>query len=174
MDSRKAFQEILKKTAVVEMPKHRISTFGHTRIKYFFISEVPALPDRSRVREGLVIAESPKIITPELLRDRFEGFGDDSEEFDRWMSEQYGQSFRGLQYKFRNEFHSAKVEYLPLAALRDNIRKTLVTEELQRSALIQGPDASWQVSLMKFVVDECMRSFSENIRNLDEHGYFKS
>ena len=174
MDLRKSFKEILEKTSVVRVPKHRISTFGHTRTKYFFVSEVPAFPDRSRLREGLVIAESPKIITPEILKNRFEGFGDQSEDFGRWLSDQYGPTFRGLQYKFRNEFGSARMEYLPLKSLSENIGKRLAKQESEQSALIQGPDQTWQVSLMKFIVDECLRSFEGNLRDLNEHGFFDS
>ena len=172
MDSRKTYKDILKKTAVVKVPKHRISTFGLTKIHYFFVSQVPSFPDRSRLREGFVTAESPKIITPDALKDRFEGFGDESKDFDRWLSEHYGSTFRGLQYRFKNEFHSAKVEYLPLKTLTENVRRTLAADEFQRSALIQGLDATWQTALMKFIVDECMRSFEGNLRELDEHGFF--
>lgn len=173
MDIRKSFKEVLEKTSVVKVPKHRISTFGNTRIQYFFVSELPALKDRSRLREGLVIAESPKILTPEMMKNRFEGFGDESEEFGKWLSDKYGASLRGLQYRFRNESVGSKVEYLPLKDLSENLSKSLERGP-EQSALIQGPDTTWQISLMKFIVDECMRSFVGNLRELDEHGYFES
>jgi hypothetical protein len=172
MDLQKSFKDILAKTSVLRVPKHTIATFGHTRIKYFFVSETAGFSDRSRLREGLVLAESPKIITPDMLKNRFEGFGDDSESFGRWLSERYGASFLGLQYKFRNEPHSSKIEYQPLAELAEHVQKVLSDEGSQQSAVIRGPDDAWQVSLMKFIVDECLRSFSDNYRELDEHGYF--
>jgi hypothetical protein len=170
VDIRKSFREILEKTAVVRVPKHRIATFGNTRIKYFFTSEV--LSDRSRLREGLVIAESPKIITPETFNNRFEGFGDNSEEFGKYLSDQYGPSFRGLQYRFRNEPETGRLEYMPVKALTDKVRKSLSSHDADQTVLIQGPDQAWQVALMKFIVDECLRSFADNVRELDEHGYF--
>jgi len=174
MDIRKSFREILDLTSVMKTPRHRLSTFGQTRIKYLFASQVPNFPDRSRLREGLVIAESPKIITPDIMRNRFEGFGQESEEFGKWLSDKYGSSFRALQYKFKNEFQSTKVEYQSLKALTTSISKSLESEESRAAALIQGPDETWQVSLMKFIVDECLRSFSDNVRELDEHGYFEA
>lgn len=172
MDSRKSYREILKKTEVVKVPKRRISTFGHTKIRYFFVSQVPSFPDRSRLREGFVTAESPKIITPDFFKNRFEGFGEESEAFGQWLSDNYGPSFRGLQYRFKNELVSGKVEILPVKTLCDNVKKNLSKEGWEQSALISGPDAGWQISLMKFIADECMRSFAGNLRELDEHGYF--
>ncbi|OGR83396.1 MAG: hypothetical protein A2901_03435 [Elusimicrobia bacterium RIFCSPLOWO2_01_FULL_54_10] len=174
MDPRKSFRDILKKTAVLKVPKHRISTFGFTKIRYFFVSQVPAFPDRTRLREGFVVAESPKLITPDVFKNRFEGFGSESEEFGQWLSDHYGESFRGLQYRFKNDLTSGKVEFLPVKALCDNIAKNLSKEGWEQSALIRGPDAGWQVGLMKFIADECMRSFADNLRELDEHGYFEA
>ena len=172
MDIRKSYREILKKTAVVKVPKRRISTFGFTKIRYFFVSQVPSFPDRSRLREGTVTAESPKIITPDFFKNRFEGFGEESEAFGQWLSDNYGPSFRGLQYRFKNELTSGKVEILPVKTLCDNVKKNLSGEGWEQSALIRGPDAGWQIALMKFIADECMRSFAGNLRELDEHGYF--
>jgi len=172
MDNRKLFMDILKKTAVVKVPKHRISIFGFTKIRYFFISQVPLFSDRSRLREGIVTAEKPKIITPDFFKNRFEGFGEESELFGQWLSDNYGSSFRGLQYRFKNELTSTTVEILPVKTLNDNIKKNLSGEGWEQSALILGPDAEWQISLMKFIADECMMSFTDNLRELDEHGYF--
>ena len=42
----------------------------------------------------------------------------------------------------------------------------------EQSAIIRGPDQAWQISLMKFIVDECLASFADNLKELDEHGYF--
>ncbi|MBI4218436.1 MAG: hypothetical protein HY610_04905, partial [Elusimicrobia bacterium] len=54
------------------------------------------------------------------------------------------------------------------------IEKRLVQEESHHSAIIHGPDITWQICLLKFIMDECMASFSSNMRELDEHGFFNS
>jgi len=124
------------------------------------------------MREGLVVAENPKIITPDLLKNRFSGFGKGAKEFNEWLKAYYGEAFRGLEYKFRNDVKIARVEYHSLKVLSEQIKDKLKSDQFDQYALIQGPDKTWQISLMKFIVDECMASFSDNLRELDEHGYF--
>lgn len=172
MNLDKQFKFIIQKTKILKNPKHRLSTFGETTINYYFLSEVSGFKDRSRLREGLVIAEKPQIITPDLLKNRFEGFGKKSKEFARWLSKEYGESFQGLEYKFRNEGQSVQIEYSSLNDLSERIVKELDKKEQQESVVIQGPDQTWQISIMKFIVDECMASFASNLRDLEEHGFF--
>lgn len=174
MDPKKYFENVLKKTNILKSPKKRLSTFGETRINYFYLSEIEGFNDRSHLREGLVIAEKPKIITPELLRKRFEGFGDETDDFGKWLSENYGDLFRGLEYHFKNEMSSSHIEHSPLKSLAKEIEKRLEDDALYHSTIIQGPDETWQISLMKFIVDECLSSFTQNIQDLNEHGFFDS
>lgn len=174
MDPNKYFENVLKKTDILKSPEKRLSTFGETRINYFFLSEIDGFKDRSRLREGLVIAEKPKLITPELLRERFEGFGEEQSQFGKWISETYGDLFRGLEYHFKNETSSIHIEHTPLKVLADEIEKRLNEDDLRHSAIIKGPDETWQISLMKFIVDECISSFTQNIKDLGEHGFFDS
>ncbi len=168
----KEYMKILEKTKILKSPKHRLSTFGETRILYYFLSEVAGFRDRSRLREGWVIAEKPKIITPDFFKNRFEGFGKKSEEFGRWLKARYGETFQGLEYRFRNESKSVKVEYSPIKALADRVKSRLEKEDAVQSAVIQGPDTAWQICLMKFIVDECSASFFGNLKDLDQHGFF--
>lgn len=171
-DPKKEFQEILKQTKIIKKPKRRLATFGQTRINYFFISEVKGFKDRSRLREGIVIAEKPDIITPETLRDRFQGFGKEARQFTRWLIEEYGDSFQGLTYSFKNKFKSSHIEHSSVKDLADRITSRLEKEEIYHSVVMNGPDLAWHVALMKFIVDECMASFVSNVRELDEHGFF--
>lgn len=174
MDPFQHFINIMKKTSVVKAPKHRLSTFGETRIQYFFLSEVHGFKDRSRLRNGLVIAEKPKIITPDFLKNRFEGFGKETEMFGKWLLDNYGGGFRALEYKFRNESSSVRVEHNSVKSLSDEIKNRLEQEGLDQAVVMRGPDSVWQIALMKFIIDECTASFSVNLRDLQEHGFFDS
>ena len=168
------FKQVLEKTKILKSPDHRLSTFGESRIQYFFISEIAEFKDRSRLRRGLVLAEKPKVLTRDLLKNKFEGFGDDTENFGKWLQEVYGDQFRGLEYKFRNESNYSQVEHSSLPQLTDEIQKRLEENEAKRSVILQGPDSGWQISLMKYIVDECLASFQVNLRELHEHGFFDS
>jgi len=162
----------MEQTEVLRSPKRRLATFGQTSISYFYVSPIKGFKDRSRLREGLVVAEKPKIITPDMYKNRFEGFGKEGQTMGEWLTQRYGVSLRGLEYKFRNENKSTHVEHSSPQTLLHEIGKRIDTDEYSRCALIQGPDTTWQFSVMKYIVDECISSFVENLRELDEHGFF--
>ena len=170
--SYKFFKQVIEQTAILRTPQRRLATFGETRITYFLLSEIKGFKDRCRLRRGIVIAERPKILTPEFLQNRFQGFGREAKEFGRWLADNYGESFKGLEYKFRNEPRSTTTEHSPIKALSEHVEKRLVGNETSMSTILQGPDQAWQISLMKFIVDECMASYKINLRELDEHGFF--
>ena len=174
MTDHQRFQNIIKKTSILKTPKRRLSTFGETKIVYFFISEIENFEDRCRLRKGWVVAEKPKILMAESTADRFEGFGQESEAFRDWLSKHYGETFRGLEYRFKNENSYSEIEHSSCTNLTAEIKKRLTAEELDQSVILTGPDDAWQVSLMKFIVDECMASFGPNVQELDEHGFFDS
>ncbi len=172
MDLNQHFRDAILRTQVVQAPKNRISTFGDTKIQYFFLSEIDTYKDRSRLRRGVVVAERPKIITIEAMKERFEGFDKNAQEFGDWLTRQYGDSFRALQYQFKNEEYSSNVEHTPVPELADQIKKRMTEAERRQSLIAMGPGTTWQISLMKFIIDECGASFSTNVRDLEEHGFF--
>ena len=174
MDLQKYFKEILNKTDILKSPKRRLSTFGTTRINYFFLSEIEGFVDRSRLRKGLITAEKPKIITSELLNKKFQGFGDQTDPFKEWLSHHYGDLFQGLEYQFKNESTYVQIEHSGILALSDEIQKRMNEFETNNSVIMRGPDNSWQISLMKFIVDECLASFNSNMRDLEQHGFFET
>src|SRR5690242_15813518 len=56
-------KKIFDRIQVVRPPRHKLSTFGSSQITYKLVTDVPGLPDRARLRTGLVTAERPGIIT---------------------------------------------------------------------------------------------------------------
>src|SRR5712675_1604242 len=99
----KLFQSFLKQTSVLRAPKAALSTFGATDIQYHLISSVEDLSNKTRLREGRVVSQRPKILTPDAFKERFEGFGDDSAEFARWLSGPYKDLLRALEFNFKNQ-----------------------------------------------------------------------
>ena len=72
-------------TEILRHPRQHLSTFGITNIYYYLVTE-PVYSDlvdnvsETVIREGRVIAERPKIVTPYYLT-RLEGFSYDARRY---------------------------------------------------------------------------------------------
>ncbi len=164
--------EALRRTRILKPPKHAIATFGTTTLRYILLSIVPEGPDYCRLREGEVTAERPKILTPEFWKTRFQGFGETTEELREQFEKMYGEAFKGLEYSFRNDLKTTSLEHASLIEVADRTKKVIEAADAPRTALLEGPDANWSLSVLKFIMDTSMRSFSSNVRELDERGLF--
>lgn len=174
MNQSQKMKKLLQQIQVVRPPKHRLSTFGTSRIEYQLVTDVAGLSDRSRLRLGVVTAEKPAIITPQSLAERFQGFGEKSQDVEELLTKQYGNVLRGLEYQFRNETVSTRIE---LAAPESFVNR--LTREFDESsdnyntAIIRGTDKLWEMSIMKFIVEETLASFSVNLQELQDRGFFE-
>ena len=162
----------LRETSVVVGPKHRLSTFGATRIRYHLVSPIDEMGDRTRVRQGLVVSERPQILTPDALRERFEGFGEDSHQFARWLSQEYRDLLRALEYKFRNQDLVSRVLRDDPREVAGRIQKEIESTDAQDSVLLRCPDPAWSLALMRFTLEQASRSFPTNLRDLERRGAF--
>ncbi len=166
------FIEALKRTRIIKPPRHAMATFGTTSMRYILLSVVPGQPDHCRLRAGEVTAERPKILTPDFWKNRFEGFGEEAEAYREQIEKTYGEALKGLEYSFRNDLKNTSLEHASLPEVADRTQKVMEQEDAPRTALLEGPDAQWSLSVMKFIVDMSLRSFPVNIRELDERGLF--
>lgn len=162
----------LKETKIVRSPKQVLSAYGTTRLRYHLVSPIDMTEDKTRVREGFVVSERPLILTPEALKERFEGFGSESSDFTRWLSEQYQDLLRALEYKFCNKDFQARVLQDNSKAVMGRIQDDLAARSVQDTALISCPDAAWSLAIMKFTLDEASRAFPSHMRTYEEHGLF--
>jgi hypothetical protein len=174
MSQPQKMKKLLQQIQVVRSPKHRLATFGSSRIEYKLVTDVAGLSDRCRLRTGVVTAEKPALITPQALRERFSGFGKESEELTELMTKQYGQAFMGLEYQFRNEPQSTRVELSAPDAFMAHLTSDFDHATANfNSAIIRGTDKLWELSVMKFIVEETLASFSANVQELKERGFFE-
>ena len=172
MDQELQFLNAMNRTRILKPPRHDLATFGNTVLNYVLLSAIPGSEDTCRLRQGRVTAQRPQIITPDLWRKRFEGFGEQTELYKNVMDQLFGDALRGLEYSFKNELDRTSVENAPLAQVTDRAMSTMTQENQPRTALLQGPDASWGLSMMKFIVEMSLRSFPGNMRELHEHDAF--
>ena len=168
----KLIRRYLSEIEILRAPKKTLATFGATQIDYQLVSPVEDLPNRTRLRHGKVVSLKPKIITPDAFVERFQGFGDESEEFAKWLGQAYGDLLRSLEYNFSNQGFTTRVVSEPPAAVTARIIEELDGRPYLDQALIRCPDAGWSLALMKFALDESARSFPGHVRDLERRGLF--
>ncbi len=162
----------LKRTRILEAPKAALATFGSTHIEYHLISPIDDLKDKTRLRQGEVVSHKPRIITPQTLAERFEGFGPESNEFADWLKSSYGEFLRALEYQFQNKGFSVQVVSESPKEVASRIQADIKSRELSNQAVIRCPDAAWSLALMKFTLDESARSFPVHLRDMERRGLF--
>jgi hypothetical protein len=173
VSSDRDFRTLLEKTRVVRFPRHRLSTFGLSEIRYSLATSVSLLPPLSTLRTGRVTAERPRILTPDALSGRvFRGFGADAEQYENWLRDHYSDTFRALEYTFRHELLETVPHRLDARELAENIRRDLDSRGVDRAAVICGPEKGWPFAVMKFILEETTQSYPENVRDLERRGLF--
>ena len=108
MEIDKQIEHAVRSTEILRAPKQNLYTFGTTNIYYYLVTE-PSYTDmmgtstETVIREGRVIAERPKIVTPYYLSN-LEGFSPEAKRYFQTLMEQFGErSVQGLVYSYKNE-----------------------------------------------------------------------
>lgn len=165
-------ENLLARTEVLRAPSRRLATFGATRIDYHLISPADGLPDRTRLREGVVVSARPAILTPDAFAERFEGFGGEAAEFARWAAASYRDLLRALEYNFRNQGMAARVLREDPRLVAERMLADFDARGAADQAVIRCPDGAWPLALMKFTLDEAARSFPGHVKDLERRAMF--
>jgi hypothetical protein len=168
--------DAIEKTSVVRPPRQALATFGTTAVRYYLVTE-PAFRDlpgagiepESVVREGVVRAERPQVVTPYFLS-RHEGFGDHTQEYLNHLIERYGPDSPGLLYTYKNEAMETSIVTGTPDEVAARIGERLDREERALEAVVRGVDEMWDVSLMKFIYELTNRSARSNFDDLRTNG----
>ena len=94
-------------TEILRYPRQHLATFGVTNLFYYIVTEPvysELTPDtvETVIREGRVIAERPKIVTPYYLT-HLEGFSYDARRYFQMLLQTHGPDIPGLFYTYKNE-----------------------------------------------------------------------
>ncbi|MDQ7823066.1 MAG: hypothetical protein RDV48_09760 [Candidatus Eremiobacteraeota bacterium] len=161
-------------TQILRSPRNVLTTFGNTRIHYYILTDpvYKGLLDNSDdtvLREGYVIAEKPRIITPNYLRNIFQGFEHGSV-YARHLIEAYGPCEPGIMYQYSNDFKSMEVVTTPLEEVARKLGEDLDRENEPFAAVIKGDRKLWDVSLMLFIYSFTGQSLKSNLSELGSLG----
>lgn len=168
--------DAIEMTSVVRPPRQALATFGTTSVRYYLVTE-PAFHDlpgmtgepESVVREGVVRAERPQVVTPYFLS-QHEGFGDHTQEYLDYLVETYGADSPGLLYSYKNEAMETTIVSGDPDEVAARISERLDREEKALEAVVRGIDEMWDVSLMKFIYELTNRSARTNFDDLRSKG----
>ena len=167
-------REAVERTEILRAPKQSLLTFGTTNIYYYLVTE-PAYSElinnvtETVVREGRVIAEKPRIVTPYYLSG-LEGFSTDARKYFDALVKNYGPNIPGLLYAYRNEPKELNIVSDNLLSVVDKLNAGIDKRGDPLAAIIKGPDELWDVSLIKFIFEMTRSSLQDNIREMGASG----
>ena len=172
MNEEKEFKYIMEHTKILRFPKHNLATFGVTNIYYYLLAS--SLPNKVKIREGRIISERPKILLPQQLDNIFEGFDKDAESYAGMLFREFGSDLRIFQYRFRNESNKYSVKSIPLEKTILNLNERIEKYNQEPATIIKGIEKMWQVCLMKFIIEMTVKSFYDNVTELQERGFLEN
>lgn len=161
-------------TEILRPPKQSLSTFGTTNIYYYLVTE-PAYSELVKnitetvIREGRVIAERPRIVTPYYLS-RLEGFSSEARRYFEALSQTQGRDAPGLFYTYKNEPKELNIVSDNLLSVVNKINDEIDKRGDPLTSIIKGADELWDVSLMKFIYEITRSSIQNNLRQLSSRG----
>jgi hypothetical protein len=161
-------------TQIVRHPRQHLATFGITNVYYYLVteptySEITNDTNETVIREGRVIAERPKLVTPYYLT-HLEGFSYDARQYLEKLMIMHGPNAPGLYYSYKNEPKELNIVsdnwQLVVEKLNDEIDK----KGDPLAAIIKGQDDLWDVSLLKFIYEITSRSVQSNLAQMGQRG----
>lgn len=164
----------VRRTEILRLPKQSLSTFGTTNIYYYLLTE-PAYAEISQetnetvIREGRVIAEKPRIVTPYYLS-RLEGFSWEARRYFEALLREHDANAPGLFYTYRNEPKELSIVSQQWQAVVEKLKTDIDQRGDPLTSIIKGEDELWDVSLLKFIYEMVRKSVWDNVSQMGARG----
>jgi len=167
-------RQAIKRTEILRAPKQSLATFGTTNIYYYLVtepvySELVKNVTETVVREGRVIAEKPRIVTPYYLS-RLEGFSSEARRYFEALIKAHGPNAPGLFYTYKNEPKELNIVSDDLLSVVDKLNTEINKRGDPLTSIIKGEDEFWDVSLMKFIYEMTRSSLRNNLWQMGSRG----
>jgi len=167
-------EEAVRHTEILRLPKQSLATFGTTNIGYYLLTkpaydEITKESNETVIREGRVIAEKPRIVTPYYMS-QLEGFSGDAKRYFKALIQKYGEDAPGLFYTYRNEPGKLTIVTEELKAVVDRLNSDIDRRGDPLITIIKGQDELWDVSLMRFIYEITGSSMQNNVSQLMSRG----
>jgi hypothetical protein len=167
-------REAVRHTETLRLPKQSLATFGTTNIYYYLVTE-PAYKElvenvtETVIREGRVIAERPRVVTPYYLS-QLQGFSTEARRYLDMLTRQHGATTPGLFYSYRNEPKELTIVSDELLSVVAKLNAEIDKHGDPLTSIIKGEDELWDVSLMKFIYEITRSSIQDNLMQMGARG----
>ena len=164
----------VRHTEILRPPKQSLATFGSTNVNYYLVTE-PAYSELVKntietvIREGRVIAERPRIVTPYYLS-QLEGFSPDAKRYFDMLLRTHGANAPGLFYTYKNEPKELTIVSDNLLSVVNKLNAEIDKRGDPLTSIIRGEDELWDVSLMKFIYEMTRSSLRDNVLQMGSRG----
>ncbi len=165
MDDR--IKQAMEHTELVRAPRQELSTFGSSVVEYYVVTEL--MGNVSVVRDGKVIAERPRIVTPAYLIN-VEGFSDHARRYITMMARERPHE-SGVFYSYKNEPRGMNVVSEPIRQVISNLNTRIDEDKNTLGTIIKGVEELWDVSLLMFIYELSSRSLRTNMAEFDRRGF---
>ena len=164
----------VRNTVVLKPPKQTLSTFGTTNVYYYLLfepsySDIAEAENETVVREGRVLSERPRVVTPSYLIN-VEGFSEHARRYLEMVSQEHGSHTPGLFYGYRNEPRETSIVTSDMGTVVHKLEEEIEKEGNPLTAIIKGVDELWDVSLLKFIFEMTRYSLGNNVYELGRRG----
>lgn len=166
--------DAVRQTKIIRPPKQTLSTFGTTNIYYYLLTE-PIYAELENkltetvIREGRVVAQRPRVVTPFYLT-RLEGFSADARHYFELLLQEHGPNAPGIFYTYKNEPKEMNIVSDSMIAVVDKINAEIDRRGDALVSIIKGKDELWDVSLMKFIYEITQSSIESNVKDFGSRG----
>lgn len=180
MKDKQKIQEVLEKTEILMEPDELISTEHATTLHYFVLSEpyyleeFPEEGPETKVREGRITWEKPKLLTPDYMIN-MTGFSGEAKKAMEMIAND-NPDLAALLYKmnYKKRSISSFTVAKEIKAAENEIRKD-IEDENDLTVIIKGVDELWDVSLMKFIQNLMLKSaYKSQLPDYEEKGFLST
>jgi hypothetical protein len=157
----------LEHTELIRTPRQELDTFGSSIIDYYVVTEL--VGNVSVIRDGKVVAERPKIVTPSYLVN-VEGFSEQARKYIGMMAQESPHE-SGIFYRYKNEPKGMNVVSEPVGQVINKLSSEIEEQSNPLSTIIKGVEESWDVSLLMFIYGLTTRSVRSNVAEFSRRGF---
>ncbi|MGB2828298.1 MAG: hypothetical protein WBC50_08935 [Dehalococcoidales bacterium] len=167
-------EQAVWRTEIIRLPKQKLATFGTTNLHYYLLTE-PVYAELTKdvnetvVREGRVIAEKPRIVTPYYLS-HLQGFSQEASRYLDALIKTYGSDAPGLFYTYRNEAKELTIVSEHWRTVADRLNAEIDKRGDPLAAIVKGEDELWDVSLLKFIYEVARGALPHHVSQMGARG----